>query len=472
MKRLVLLVLASLLACGDDAPTVDRTPGVAPTDTRFELRVVGGDRTLRGLAEPFGPEVDGLFATTVLDVIERALALPAPVRERVRGDGELRVLATDGADGLDFAFAVPFDARGFETLEAGGPRGTWRPGGAANLALVPATPDSSATLVAATTAEALTEALPYLAFARFEPLPAGLHVRFPGRRFAEDLRPVLARSAREQLQRARQSLAAERARRDEAPPLGDPEVVLARVEAFVDRLVGHVSDLGPTELTFTHDATGVHLRLRSTLEDSPTRDALAAWSASPLDATQVPQGSALAIAVPSIELAPLVEAMAGERLDADARESLASFARAWPEGARTVALGRSEAGRFVRARAVDAPGDEVVAPLVEAPFVRAWAERLADGAPLRLHSRELALGDAPTSSLADDPDLARLWRGPARFALYADAFAVAGWLAPDAPRRDGSGVVLRMQGGNDAIEITIDAPADALPPWVALLSGL
>lgn len=508
--RAVAVATLLLSACGSNEPTVDRTPGVAPSSTYFELRVIGGDRTLRELAEQAGPAARPFVVGSVRDLIDGAIALPGPVRDRVRGDGELRVLATEGDDGLELAIAVPFDVAGFEALEPGGPRNTSRPGGAANLAVVPATPDAPALLVAAASAEHLAVTLPYLAFAAFEPKPEGLHARFPARRFADDLRPWLERTATELVRQGRASIASERARRDRPPELGDPEVVLDRVAALADRLGALVADLGPTELSLTTDAAGVHLRVTSAVSDSPLRDVLTSSSGVVLDAARLPEGTALAVTWPEAELLPIVLALAGDRLDEASRAELSAWAARWPSGPRTIALGTAP-GRFglAHAHGTNAPssdpstpneaGAAIAAPSqspnVESPsrgsrpataneagvarwttqpFARAWADALGTcegGCLFAPTEGRLALGTIPSRTLADDPDAARAVRGEALFALVVDGARVAAWLDPSRALDPPAVVVLRVTHTDDALVLHVDATSEALAPLVGIATS-
>lgn len=507
-------ILATLmLACGPDEPTVDRTPGVAPASTYFELRVIGGDRTLRAFAEHAGPGAQPFLVGSVRDLIDGVIALPGPVRDRVRSDGELRVLATEGDDGLELALAVPFDAADFEALEPGGPRNTLRPGGAANLAVVPATTHEPAILVAAASAEHLAATLPYLAFASFEPKPEGLHARFPERRFAEDLRPWLERTATELVRQGRASIASERARRDRPPELGDPEIVLDRVATLADRLAALSADLGPTELSLTTDAAGAHLRVTSALADSPLRDVLLASSSVALDAARLPEGTALAVTWPEAELLPLVLALAGERLDEASRAELSAWASRWPSGPRTIALGAAP-GRFGLAHAhtanaptsgdpnapneARAPGETrpespnversprgsrpstpngagvPIAGWIAQPFARAWADALGTcegGCLLAPTEGRLALGAIPSRTLADDPDAARALRGDALFALVVDGARAAAWLDPTRALDPPAVVVLRARHEESALVFAIDATPGALAPLVGIATS-
>jgi len=501
-----------LIACGSSEPTVDRTPGVAPASTYFELRVIGGDRTLRELAEHAGPSARPFVVGSVRDLIDGAIALPGPVRDRVRGDGELRVLATEGDDGLELAIAVPFDAAGFDALEPGGPRNTYRPGGAANLALVPATADAPALLVAAASAEHLAATLPHLAFGSFEPKPEGLHARFPERRFAEDLRPWLERSATELVRQGRASIASERARRDRPPELGDPEVVLERIATLADRLGALVADLGPTELSLTRDAAGAHLRVTSAVSDSPLRDVLTSSPDVTLDAARLPEGTALAITWPDVELLSIVLALAGERLDEVSRTELSAWTARWPNGPRTIALGAAP-GRFALAHAhgtnapapssdpnapneagsagatrqespnVDSPrrasrpasaNETQVAHWTAQPFARAWADALGTcegGCVFAPTEGRLALGTIPSRTLADDPDAARAVRGEALFALVVDGSRVAAWLDPSRALDPPAVVVVRVTHEEDAVVLHVDATSGALSPLVGIATS-
>lgn len=503
----------ALLACGSNEPIVDRTPAVAPASTYFELRVIGGDRTLRELAEHAGPSARSLVVGSVRDLIDGAIALPGPVRDRVRGDGELRVLATEGRDDrLELAIAVPFDAAGFDALEPGGPRNTHRPGGAANLAIVPATIDAPALLVAAASAEHLAAALPYLAFGSFEPKSEGLHARFPERRFAGDLRPWLERTAAELVRQGRASIASERARRDRAPELGDPEVVLDRVATLADRLAALVADLGPTELSLTTDAAGAHLRVTSAVADSPLRDLLISSSGVVLDAARLPEGTALAVTWPEAELLPIVLALAGDRLDEASRAELSAWAARWPSGPRTIALGAAM-GRFGLAQAhgtsspvpssdpsapneagsagatpsrapnvespsrgsrAATPNEAPVARWASQPFARAWADALGTcegGCLFAPTEGRLALGTIPSRTLADDPDAARVVRGEALFALVVDGSRVAAWLDPSRALDPPAVVVLRVTHTDDAVVLHVDATSEALAPLVGIATS-
>jgi hypothetical protein len=434
------------------------------------------------------------------------------VRDRVRGDGELRVLATESDDGLELAIAVPFDSAGFEALEPGGPRNTSRPGGAANLAIVPATPDAPALLVAAASAEHLAATLPYLAFAAFEPKPEGLHARFPERRFAEDLRPWLERTATELVRQGRASIASERARHDRPPELGDPEVVLDRVATLADRLAALVADLGPTELSLTTDAAGAHLRMASAVADSPLRDVLTSSPDVALDAARLPEGTALAVTWPEAELLPIVLALAGERLDEASRAELSAWAARWPSGPRTLALGATPR-RFASAHAhgtnaptpssdPSAPNEEGAAgatpsqpPNVESPsrgsrpataneagvahwtsqpFARAWADALGTcegGCLFAPAEGRLALGAIPSHTLADDPDAARAVRGEALFALIVDGSRVAAWLDPSRALDPPAVVVARVTHEEDAVVLHVDATSGALAPLVGIATS-
>jgi hypothetical protein len=472
----------ALIACGSSGPTVDRTPGLAPASTYFELRVIGGDRTLRELAEHAGPSARPFVVSSVRDLIDGAIALPGPVRDRVRGDGELRVLATEGNDGLELAIAVPFDATGFDALEPGGPRNTHRPGGAANLAIVPATPDAPALLVAAASAEHLGATLPYLAFGSFEPAPEGLHARFPERRFAEDLRPWLERTAMELVRQGRASIASERARRDRPPELGDPEVVLDRIAALAERLGALAADLGPTELSLTSDAAGAHLRVTSAVSDSPLRDALTSSTEVALDAARLPEGTALALTWPDAELHPLALALAGDRLDEASRAELTAWAARWPSGPRTVAFGAAPA-RFGLAQAHDAStpsadptaaNEAPAARWVAQPFARAWADALGTcegGCVFAPTEGRVALGTIPSRTLADDPDAARALRGDALFALVVDGSRAAAWLDPSRALDPPAVVVLRVKHEDDALVLHLDATSGALAPLVGIATS-
>jgi len=480
----VAVATLAVIACGSSEPTVDRTPGLAPSSTCFELRVIGGDRTLRELAEHAGPSARPFVVGSVRDLIDGAIALPGPVRDRVQGNGELRVLATEGDDGLDLAIAVPFDTVGFDALEPGGPRNTHRPGGAANLAIVPATSDAPALLVAAESAEHLVATLPYLAFGSFEPKPEGLHARFPERRFAEDLRPWLERTTRERVEQGRASIASERARRDRPPELGDPEVVLDRVAALVDRVAALVADLGPTELSLTSDAAGAHLRVTSALSDSSLRDVLTSSSDVALDAARLPEGTALAITWPDVELLPIVLALAGERLDEASRAELSAWAARWPNGARTIALGAAT-GRFGLAHAhgttaptpsadPTAPNEAPIARWTAQPFARAWADALGTcegGCVFAPSDGRLALGAIPSRTLADDPDAARSLRGEALFALVVDGSRIAAWLDPSRAFDRPAVVVLRVTYEDDAVVLHVDATSGALAPLVGIATS-
>ena len=77
----VAVATLAVIACGSSEPTVDRTPGLAPSSTCFELRVIGGDRTLRELAEHAGPSARPFVVGSVRDLIDGAIALPGPVRD-------------------------------------------------------------------------------------------------------------------------------------------------------------------------------------------------------------------------------------------------------------------------------------------------------------------------------------------------------------------------------------------------------
>lgn len=471
------MVATLLLACGPDAPTIDRTPGVVPTSTYFELRVIGGDRTLQALAERAGPAARPFVVGSVRDLIDGVIALPGPVRGRVRGDGELRVLATSGDDGLELAVAVPFDAAGLDTLEPGGPRGTSRPGGAANLAVVPATADSPALLIAAASADHLAATLPYLAFAAFDSKPEGLHARFPERRFAEDLRPWLERMTEDLVRQGRASIASERARRDRPPELGDPEVVLDRLGTLAEHLGALAADLGATEISLTTDAAGTHLRLSSALSDSPLTDALTASRSFPLDAAMLPEGTAVALTLADPELLSVALELAGDRLDDTARDELRSWANTWPSGPRTIALGAAP-GRFVWARA-HTTGESANEATKDArwttlPITRAWADALGGcetSCTFEPHADRLSLGVIPSRTLANDPDASRALRGDAHFALVLDGARAATWLDPSRPLTPPAVVVVRLTHTSNAVVLTLDATPDALPPLVSLTTS-
>lgn len=389
------LLLGLLLACGDDAvarprPEPDRTPAAEPEGLAAAVSFGGG----RAVMAELRSGVESAAVRTFLPespaaLYERFVPLPEAALDRIPDDAPVHVaVVREGEDHLRLAVAtrVRTEASATHPLGVEVPMGPDGPHGSRWLFGAPRTGDLAVALiddvvVAARDREVLARTIRYLAFTR---MPAevepGLSVRVVDGVVASAVRPMLDRALREQLSTWRRAAAAERARHDTPPELGDPEAVIALVEQSASPKIALLPDVGEVRLRLQPVRGTIVLTVDAAVRpDSPlARELEGASTGAPLDLGALPVEVALGLSLPRSDdpvdpVAALAE-VGGARLDARAARSVAAgwAALTRARGDRTLwALGAAADDSWALVgSAGQAPDAEALRAGVAAPYAR------------------------------------------------------------------------------------------------------
>ncbi|HJL02302.1 MAG TPA: hypothetical protein RMH85_30600 [Polyangiaceae bacterium LLY-WYZ-15_(1-7)] len=463
----VLVALAACGSCGEDeAPSapeehedeLDRRPAPPPEGLGYVLRLRGGAAALEAVGAALeAPPLRRMLEATPLGSPGEHAPFPPAVLERRSGD-VLAASVIDGRGEEAWVVAVEADLGDLGPGEAlarrpGGPRGArWLGPGRTAL-------EADGWVVASERPEVLEAALPFLLFTvAAEEAEAGVHARFPEDLAGGPLRAFVDRAAAQQARQARAAIAAERARHAEAPPFGDPEPLVAWLEAEARGLAAYLPDLGAGRASLLAEGGALRLAVRFEVrEGSPLAGALAEVEPADPGFGALPAGVAWAwfrAAPGEPGWAALLEEVGGARLAEEERAALGALGAA-TRGAPAIALGATEAGPFGRVGARGLPAE--AAPwnaALGAPWLRTLfgaalgcerpALRLAGAPPeariceggegrlLRIDEGALILAppahpalDATSPRLGAHPDVARLLPGPSLAAAYLDPGRVA-----------------------------------------------
>ncbi len=389
LAPLCLLVVATLAACGgscDDAAGPAAARPEPPEGLLAEVSITGTDALLRGLAEQSRSEsVRSILPRTAQDLADRLARVPPAAIERaapgaslfyllVDRDGAARAaLAIELTPGIELGPAVP--------LVDGGPHGSTflfrRPG-----ADEPAQVRSGDTIVWVERTADLEALLPYAVASLRAEGPPAVSVRVPDGVAGGPLRSALDARLESFVTSSRASLAAERARHDTGPALGDPEVALDRLAGAARALLAFLPDVGEVAATITAPPGGTDLDATIAVRDgSPLARAIAAQPVGPaFGLAALPPSTALALSSRRPEAGPpsalpLLRAVGGERIDAASDAALDAVEAELAEPAGTpsiVAMGGSVRGGWIAygREAGDALRDrEVLRRLVGVPYV-------------------------------------------------------------------------------------------------------
>jgi hypothetical protein len=376
------------IACGgpavaapEPAPPIDRTPAAAPDGLRAELRMDGGDATLRAFVERLpASDVRERFPADLESMVDALVALPSALSGHVAPGSPLRVIMVEvegvPRSALALRLSEPPDAA---LLHEGGPRGA--------LLLDDSTAIVDDLAIVADDPRMLERALPYLAFSSMvEDVEAGAIVlRVPSVTLRGTVREVLERVLTDQSAALRRSARAALASHPAPPTLGDPEAAVSILEAMLRERLAYLPDLGDGTLTVQPSPSGISLVITAPITpESPLSAALAERVPVSRALATADEDAALIVATGSTDsaqerdVAGLVEAfaeLAGDRLSTDERARLTSALEALAHArgpASSLALGATETtGAFASLATIDAPADA----LLEAPWGRRapWA---------------------------------------------------------------------------------------------------
>jgi hypothetical protein len=390
------LALASALVGGVTGcerraePGIDRTPAPLPEGWGYEL-AVGGDAALAALRArlPEGPARAAL-PSRIADVADALVMFPDALREHVAEGSPLRCVALAAGERARAACALRVRALPSSIERAGGaPRGArWLPGLAPSEGAVALAGD---VVVVGEDRETVEQALPWLVFtAMAEPPVRGVRARL-----ADDAGPSALRSIAEGLierhaRALREEAAAERARHDEPPALGEPEALVEAVTGSLRERAALLSDLGAIEVDLAPVPNGLELHARARVrEGSPLAHRLAVIPEGPaFGLASLPADTVLAwtaragsqelAALPDDAIAVLAP-IAGARLGNADRAALRDALQAWASArgeAAVAAIGVS--GPRPWALVASRPARNVLLTPFEAALRTSWASRIAE----------------------------------------------------------------------------------------------
>jgi hypothetical protein len=329
-------LLALLVACEEaeavpppGPPPIDRTPAGPPESLRVELRMDGGDATLRAFLERLpASDVRDRFPPDLESLVDALVALPPAISGHVAPGSPLRVIMAevDGVPRSALALRLA-DRPDAPSLHEGGPRGA--------LLVDETTAIVDDIAIVADDPAMLERALPYLAFtAIVEHAPEGAIVlRVPAETLRGSVREALERVLTSQADSLRAS-ARDAMRAHATPPtLGDPEALVGLVERAVRARLGYLPDLGEGTVTIAPSPSGLSISFAASITaGSPLAEALA--DRVPVDEALVlaDEEAALVLATGVTDAAQDRDAralvddlaeLAGERLASAEREQLA-----------------------------------------------------------------------------------------------------------------------------------------------------
>ncbi|AKF02882.1 hypothetical protein DB32_000030 [Sandaracinus amylolyticus] len=413
------MVLTSMLgACTCDEPAVaprpelDRSPAPMPEGWRYEL-AIGGDATLARIREVL-PEshLRALFPSRIVDLADQIVGTTTAQRAVIADDSPLRCIALGETTQVACALRIRADAA-LESTPGASRGASWIESGERAAAV------AGDVLVIAHDRATLEQALPWLAFTAMpaEP-PHGVRLR-AAEHVAATLRRELDAFVADHAREARERVTAERGAHADAPVLGEPEAVIAGIEAALAERIALLPDVGAVTLELDADASGIVIDARAEVRpETPLARRIAGAGSAPVRGLrELPEGTVLAWASVEDEAsregasAAISERLAqigGARIDARARTTVDTALAAWADvrgDATVAAVGLDTEGAW-GAIATRSPH---VPPIV--PFRDALAIDWADATlamPLgceRIEPRDTDFDDAVT--LCDTAHLAR-----------------------------------------------------------------
>ncbi|MEO0325737.1 MAG: hypothetical protein AAF447_22465, partial [Myxococcota bacterium] len=285
---------------------------------------------------------------------------------------------------------------------------------------IPALPGEGGRVALARAPEDLREAVGWLDASVLADAGEALRLEVPERMAAAVALPRLEAELDATVVEARRSIARERAARDAAPALGDPEALVDAAEEGARALLGWLPDVRGVRATLSGGPAGVELEVRlAYAPGSPLARAIAARSTVAPELAALPADTAFAFQGPG-RLADVLARVAGARLPGDGAQALAE---SMPPGPWRLALGASPWLRLdpaPTAEALDAfvetgYGARLLGALLGCPRARPGdapchgVTRVAPGAGLVLHrapAEGTPLQEVPAAArvLADAPE--------------------------------------------------------------------
>lgn len=491
MSRLPVLALSlTLLAacqCGADevtapsVPALDDSPAPPPQGLLAEacVKLAEADALREALEVP---ALQAALPANASEALAQLLDVPPPraIRDAIDPRSELCVAQVDGGS----AMAVRQSGLSAGPEAERGPRGGFWSGGALVLGDI---------LVVGESREVIEALAPYLALTLMPTEREPVFVARVADGVLADAGRLMLESALEDMDESAESaIAAERARHDDAPAFGDPEVARRIGMERLRHFLAYLPDLG--EVRVSLEARAGALRVRANADVTPGSPLAMTLAQTP---ERVPAFGALpattALAYFRAGDAPgergVIEALlevGGARIEPDEARALLAVSDALGDAPREVALGVSGDAPWLRFTGTT-PDSATLDAALGAPFTRSVIDALfgCEGLSRGWQRGRLACPDAPALSrtdaqvlvargapeltplAADAPHAGRILSGlsSAIFAVYVEPsrvpaalslFDLPGAPTGPAPTEEPAPVVLVVHSNDQQLAVDLD----------------